>query len=46
MSLTISLHKDKVLNIIKVNESLECFGKEMSSESESKSEIEEKHLHH
>ena len=31
MSLTISLHKDKVLNIIKINESLECFGTEMSS---------------
>ena len=31
MSLAISVHKDKVLNIIKINESLECFGTEMSS---------------
>ena len=29
--MTISLHMDKVLNFIKINESLESFGTEMGS---------------
>ena len=36
----------KVSNFITINESLDWFGSEMSLESESKSKIERKHLHH
>ena len=44
--MTISLHMDKVLNFFKINESLDLFWTEMSSEPESKPEIEGIHLHH
>ena len=40
------LNMDKVLNSIKINESLDLFRTEMGSEPESKPQIEGIHLHH
>ena len=37
---------DKVLNSIKINESLDSFGTKWAVELESKPEFEEIHLHH
>ena len=46
-TLTISLYMDKVLNFIKINESLDSFGTEMSSRTRIKTRsIEGIHLHH
>ena len=45
--MTISLHMDKVLNFIKINESLGLIRKrKWALEPESKPEIEGIHLHH
>ena len=43
--MTISLYMDKVLNFIKIKESLDSFGTEMSSRTRIKPEIEWIHLH-
>ena len=46
MDLTISLHVDKVLNFIKINESQDSFERKWALEPKSKAEIEGIHLHH